>query len=136
MRQASLDLLVDIDRLGEWIDNPVFFDSLSAVEGQLLLPITAAIGAAWRGHFGDQFGRARQMAGLVEGTLQAPMAHPDDIGNDVLVGGKDHPGGRDGSPQAARQAPGMQRGEENATGILMVPGRCGGHVGASPSIIS
>ena len=69
MDQGPLLLAVHVQRLRQWIDDPVFLHALAAVEGQFDLTVPPLIGPARREDFDHQLRRPRQMPGLVEGPL-------------------------------------------------------------------
>ena len=99
MRQASRLLPIDIDRLGERRDHPVFLDPLPAVESQLHLPVPAFVRRARREDFDHQLGGARQMACLIEAPCRRPWLTQTTSGITSWSGAKIRPGAPTASPR-------------------------------------
>ena len=81
-----------------------------------------------------KFGGRGEMPGRVEGVGEARLAHPDHIGNHILIGGKDQAWRTHGDTQGRGAAPGPERFDQAIAGVLVGKGRRRRHV-QSPSMI-
>ncbi|HZF38086.1 MAG TPA: hypothetical protein VE715_04640, partial [Blastocatellia bacterium] len=108
--------------------HPVLLHTTTGIEFELGLPVTFFVRFAWREDLNDQVGRNYKVASFISAARESFQADPNDIGDYVVILGKDQSGRGDNHAESTLIIPFIEEPEKPSASILVLETWRSGHV--------